>query len=365
MRSMKKILITFNHPAPYKVRLFNELSKTFDLHVIFERKSASDRNKLFYFEEKFNFKLHKIHGIKIGTEGLLSFGIRKHLKRHEYDLVIMNGYSHFPEMNAISYLKKHRIPYVLYINGGTIKKESALKAKIKRHFIKQANAYFSPDEQSNKYLEYYGAKKTTILNYPYSTIYESEIVEDKPNKLEIREKLGIKFDKMFVSSGQLIKRKNYLSLVEEWQKFPENYGLFLIGDGKQRREIERLIKEENIRNVVLTGFLPREKTFEYFRASDAFLFPSKEDIYGHVINEAMSQGIPVISSTKVNSATKLIKDGINGYLLESLKGPKFVDSVQNVLKLKSFKACIDTAKQNTIEKMAESHIRMINEVIGK
>ena len=362
---MKKVLIVFNHPAPYKVRLFNALSKHFDLHVIFERRSASDRNKGFYFEEKYNFTTHKIHGIKVGTEGMLSHGVKKHLQKNEYDLIIMNGYSHYPEMNAISYLKKWKVPYVLYINGGTIKKESGLKAKIKTHFIKLANAYFSPDEESNKYLEYYGANPKHILNYPYSTIYENEIVSDKPDKEKLRKELGINFDKVFVSAGQLIKRKNYLSLVKEWAKFPGNYGLFLIGDGKQRKEIEALIKEKNLKNVVLTGFLSREKMFDYFKASDAFLFPSKEDIYGHVINEAMSQGLPVISTNKVNSASKLIEDGVNGYLLENLEGEKFANSIDKVLKLDSFKACVSTAKENTIEKMTEVHVNMINEVLGK
>ena len=362
---MKKILIVFNHPAPYKVRLFNELSKNFDLHVIFERGSASDRNKGFYFEEDFNFTTHKIHGIKFGREGLLSFGVKKHLKHNKYDLVIMNGYSHFAEMCAISYLKKKKIPYVLYINGGTVKKESSLKQKLKRHFIQGAYAYFSPDEQSNKYLEYYGADRTKILNYPYSTIYEKEIVKSKPNKEQIRQELGIKFDKVFVSAGQLIKRKNYLSLVKEWQKSPGNHGLFLIGDGKQRKEIETFIKENWHNNVVLTGFLNREKMFKYFQAADVFLFPSKEDIYGHVINEAMSQGIPVISTNKVNSAIKLVKDGTNGYLLENLVGDEFRNAIKKLLNKDCFDVCVSSAKENTIEKMSAVHVKMINEVLGK
>ena len=365
MRSMKKILIVFNHPAPYKVRLFNELSKNFDLHVIFERKKASDRSKGFYFEEKYNFTTHKIHGINIGREGKLSRGVKKHLQKYEYDLVIMNGYSHFPEINAINFMKKWKMPYVLYINGGTIKKESGLKYKIKHHFIKQAHAYFSPDEASNKYLEYYGANPKHILNYPYSTIYENEILKEKPNKADLRKELGINFEKVFVSAGQLIKRKNYLSLVEEWQKFRENHALFLIGDGKQRKEIEALIKEKKLKYVILTGFLSREQMFKYFKAADAFLFPSKEDIYGHVINEAMSQGLPVVSTNKVNSATKLIKGGVNGYLLENLEGEELKKAVNDVLKLDAFDACISTAKENIIEKMAEAHVKMINEVLGK
>ena len=362
---MKKVLIVFNHPAPYKVRLFNELSKSFDLHVIFERKAASDRNKGFYFEEKYNFTTHKIHGIKVGREGFISKGVRRHLQYNEYDLVIMNGYSHHAEMKAIDWMKKWHAPYVLYINGGTIKKESSLKRKIKQHYISRANAYFSPDEESNKYLVYYGANPKKIYNYPYSTIYENEIVKEKPDKAKLRKELGIGFDKAFVSSGQLIARKNYLSLVKEWKKYPENYGLFLIGDGKQRKEIENLIKTENIKNVVLTGFLPRQEMFKYFQASDAFLFPSKEDIYGHVINEALSQGIPVVSTNKVNSSVKLIKDSKNGFLLESLTGLELENAIKKVLEMDSYKECIETAKENTIEKMAERHVEMIKEVAGE
>ena len=277
----------------------------------------------------------------------------------------MNGYSHFAEMNAIKWLQKSKTPYVLYINGGTIKKESNLKRKIKTRYISGAQAYFSPDEESNKYLVYYGAEEKKILNYPYSTIFEHEIVKEKLHKAELRKELGINFDKVFVSAGQLIERKNYLSLVKEWKKFPGNYGFFLIGDGKQRKEIEDLIKAENINNVVLTGFLGREEMFKYFRASDAFLFPSKEDIYGHVINEALSQGIPVISTDKVNSAVKLIKNNENGFLLNELKGKQFENAINEILKLETFDSCIKTAKENTIEKMANRHKEMINEVIGK
>lgn len=360
---MKKVLIVFNHPAPYKVRLFNKLSSYFDLHVIFERDSASDRNKGFYFEEQYNFTLHKIKGLKIGRENFISNGIKRHLKKNKYDLIIMNGYSQFAEMKAISYLKKNNIPYVLYINGGTIKNDSFIKRRIKSHYIKGASAYFSPDKSSNNYLVHYGADKNKIYNYPYSTIFEKEISYQKPDKQNLRKELGIHFDCVFVSSGQLIRRKNYLSLVREWKKFPENYGFFLIGDGKQRKKIENLIKNENLKNVILTGFLSREKMFEYFKAADCFLFPSTEDIYGHVINEAFSQGLPVISTCKVNSAVKLVKEGKNGFLLEKLEGDSLKNSIETVLKSDFFINCIQTAKDNTIERMVESHVELLTEVM--
>lgn len=361
--SMKKVLIVFNHPAPYKVRLFNELSKSFDLHVIFERGSASDRNSKFYFENKYNFTTHKIKGLPLGKENILSSGVKNHIKNNKYDLIIMNGYSQLAEMKAISFMKKSDIPYLLYINGGIIKRESKLKKAIKTHFISGAKAYLSPDEQSNKYLVYYGAEENRIFNYPYSTIFENEIIKNNQEKAKIRQENGIKFEKVFVSSGQLIRRKNYLSLIEAWKQIPSEYGLYIFGDGKQKNKIIKCIKKNNLNNVVLEGFQSRENMFKFFSCADGFLFPSKEDIYGHVINESLSQGLPVISTNKVNSAVKLINDGKNGYLLSKIDGASLLTAINKLSENDHFDECVKTAKENTIEKMSIRHIEIINEVL--
>ena len=148
---MKKVLIVFNHPAPYKVRLFNELSKYFDLHVIFERNKAKDRSNSFYFEQNYSFKIHNVKGLKLGRENFISNKIVKHVKQNQYDLIIMNGYSQFAELKTIKYLHKQNIPYVLYINGGIINQsESKFKKNLKTKYISGAKAYISPDKQSNK-----------------------------------------------------------------------------------------------------------------------------------------------------------------------------------------------------------------------
>lgn len=364
IRSMKKVLIVFNHPAPYKVRLFNELSKFFDLHVIFERQTNKDRNKAFYFEENYKFTQHKIKGIAIGKENFISNGLVKHLKQNKYDLIIMNGYSQFAEMKAIKYLKKQNIPYVLYINGGIINaKESRFKKNLKTRYISGAESYFSPDLESNKYLEYYGADESRILNYPYSTIFESEIAEEQIDKNSLRKELNIDAPKMFVCSGQLIKRKNVLSLVKEWKNYPEDYVLYLIGDGNQKKEICDFIQENNMKNVILTGFMPRNNTLKYLKAANAFCFPSNEDIYGHVVNESLSQGTPVISTKHANSSLKLIKNNENGFLLNSLTGNELKDAIEFCLSNDLSKKCISVAKENTIELMTNTHVEMINKVI--
>ena len=356
---MKKVLFVFNHPAPYKVRLLNKLSEFLDLDVIFERHKASDRNKAFYYERDYKFNLLPIKGIKVGAENFISKGIVKAIKRRHYDYVIMNGYSTFTEMKAIKYLKSIGEPYCLYINGGIINRdEPRWKTNLKRKYISGAEFYMSPDENSDNYLVYYGAIQSLIKSYTYSTVYESEIIKSLPSEKEIRdlkEDLHIYADKVYVSCGQLIKRKNYIDLIKAWPN-DKNKVLIIIGDGKQRKHIQNLIKKNSIRNVKLIGYQQRERMFDYYKIANGFIFPSRKDIYGHVINEALSQGLPVISFENVNSAKKLIEEGKNGYIVNSIE-----DLISSLEKLDRCdkKYCVEIAKKNTIEIMVEEHKKIL------
>ncbi len=360
-----KILIVFNHIAPYKVRLFNEISKFHDLTVIFERTTASDREKEFYSENKFNFKTIFLHGLKFGTENTLSNGVVKHLKDNQYDLIIMNGYSKVPELLAIKYLKKHSIPYGLYINGGIIHKESKCKKNFKTKYISGASFYMSPDKRSDAYLEYYGANKNLIYNYPYATIYEKEIL-DKPLSKEEREQLKIKlnvpYKNIYVSCGQLIERKNYKALLKNWTRMNNENHLLIFGTGKQEKELKQFVADNNLTNVHFMGFKSKKELFEYYRVSEAFLFPSKEDIFGHVINEALSQGIPAITSDNVNSGLKLIKNGFNGFVVENFDEDKVIKAINELKGKDVFANCVNTAKNNTYEVMVKNHLDIFKEV---
>lgn len=366
-----RLLIVFNHPAPYKVRFFNELAKSVDLTVIFERTSASDRNAQFYDEKKYLFKSVFIDGLKIGHENICTTKVAKYInKNHDaFDLIIMNGYSQFAELFAIRLMKKKHIKYALYINGGIIKQnESTFKKRFKRKYISGADLYFSPDSNSNDYLIHYGASKDKIKNYSYSTIYEKDVLEaplSKENKIKLREKLGIECRECFISTGQFIERKNFLGLIKIWKNQPHDHLLILVGGGSQQELYEHYIFNNKIDNVLLFPFMKQKELFEYFRASDVFIFLSKEDIYGHVINEAMSQGLKIISSESVNSARKLIVDGVNGFLVdfdnEDLIKQRIID-----IRTKDFGALsLESARKNTIEIMAKEHIEILKEYLEK
>ena len=84
-----KVLIVFNHPAPYKVLIFNELCKYVDLTVLFERNKAKNRPDEFYSMNKYDFKSITLTDSYIGNEGSLSNNVKKYIKEHheEFDLI--------------------------------------------------------------------------------------------------------------------------------------------------------------------------------------------------------------------------------------------------------------------------------------
>ena len=362
-----KVLIVFNHPAPYKVDLFNMLAKDIDLDVIFERKKASDRPDDFYSKNEYHFNAIFLKHGAFSRENSNTGELKRYLKKHynEYDLVIMNGWSTLTEMRALSYLKRHHLPYVFYINGGVIKKESKIKYLIKKHYIYGAFSYFSPSKVANEYLMHYGVKEENINLYHYSTIKDNDVL-DKPltkeEKEYYRKKYHLPEGRLFISACQFIPRKNNLFLLECFKGLKEQ--LILIGDGPEKELYERYIKDNKMDNVTLLPFMKQEELFEYFKGADFFITLSKEDIYGHTINEAMAKGLPVIASDKIVAALELIKNNVNGFVLPLDNKKSIINAITNIDTQLSINA-INKAKGQTLETTAKDHIEIFKRVKEK
>ena len=359
-----KILFVFNHPAPYKVRLFNEICKSIELDVIFERKSASDRPADFYNCNKYNFNVMFLKKGAFSRENSNTGELKKYIAENfkKYDLIVMNGYSTLTEIRAIKYLQRHHIPYVMYVNGGVIRKESFFKKKFKTDLVKGAFHFFSPCEEANEYLAYYGARKSKISNYIYSTVYEKDVIDaplSDADKQLLRAKYNLPSGKIFVSAAQFISRKNNVQLITEFIGRKE--ALLLIGSGPEKEEYERIIRDNKLTNVIIKDFLPKDELFKLMRCCDYFVTLSKEDIFGHTLNEAMACGLPVISSRNVVASHHLIKEGYNGYLVD-LDDHKEIQKALDSVKSSMSQNAINTAKENTIEESAKMHVELFKEV---
>ena len=94
----------------------------------------------------------------------------------------------------------------------------------------------------------------------------------------------------------------------------ESFRLLLIGEGSLKGELEKTAVQWGLEDcVTFTGNIPNEELPAYLQASDLFLFSSKSETQGIVIQEALASGCPVIA-IRANGVEDTIEDGCNGYL---------------------------------------------------
>ncbi len=348
-----RVLIIFNHPAPYKVSIFNELAKYVDLTVLFERTKAKDRPDAFYSVNNYNFKHLFLTDGYFGREGSLSSDVKKYIKENHqnFDLILMNGYSHLAEIKAIRYMHKHKIKFGLLINGGIAKpKEIFLKKAYKSSLIKTADYYLSPSIHSNDYLLYYGSGSKPIYNYSYSNYSKDEISSASKEEIQkIREKFHLPLDKkIFINPSQFIERKNNLFLMSLFKNRDDV--LLLVGQGKLKEQYLKFIKDNNLNNVIVLPFQNKKELFDLYKASDVHITLSKHDIFGHTILESFANGTPVISSDRVISSIEYIKDGYNGYIvslddIDNIK--KAMDTCSKKLSENALKSALNNTYENS------------------
>ena len=107
--------------------------------------------------------------------------------------------------------------------------------------------------------------------------------------------------------------------------------------------------------------MKKEKLVQYYKAADLFALPTREDIWGLVINEAMAYGLPVITTDKCVAGLELVEDGVNGYIIPTEDSEILADRIQKVLQKDTAQMgarSLEKIRNYTIENMVKAHIQI-------
>lgn len=361
-----KVLFLANLPSPYRAMFFCELGKLCDLTVLYERRSASDRNEKWVAHTEKTYREIYLDGKPLGTDNSLSFAILSYLKKETYDRCVIGMYSTGTAMIAISYLRLHKIPFIINTDGGFIKQENRLKRTLKRSLMRSASAWLSTGELAADYLTYYGAKAERIYQYPFTSVSRAEVLDQPlsaPEKERLRRKLGMTGQKIAISVGQFIPRKGYDVLVQALPLLRTEVELYIVGGTKQ--QFEALVGRPLPEHVHSIDFLEREELFDYYRASDLFILPTREDVWGLVVNEAMACGLPVITTKRCAAGTELVQQGQNGYLVPVGDAGMLAEKIDQVFDAdyrRMGENSLDVIRTYTFETMAQRHMQIFEDM---
>ena len=131
----------------------------------------------------------------------------------------------------------------------------------------------------------------------------------------------------FINIGFLDKKKEQIMLIEAFTNVFKNnkdVTLTIVGNGVEYDNLNNLIKKLNMqKQIKLYGVASRKEVLELLQNSNAFVLSSEYETFGVVIIEAMSCGLPVIS-TKCGGPESILINEKLGKLVD-----KNIDSLSN------------------------------------
>lgn len=162
----------------------------------------------------------------------------------------------------------------------------------------------------------------------YNSVDSTKFYPVNPEaKQKIRQQLGLPTDKLlaiFVGSG--FERKGLKAAIEAVAT-QTNWHLIVVGKDKKQPSYKKFAQQLHADNRIhFVGV--QTQTLNFYQAADVLLLPTLYDPFPNVILEAMSCGLPVITSTKCGGA-EFITDGCQGYVTDALN----IEAIANSLSI--------------------------------
>jgi glycosyltransferase involved in cell wall biosynthesis len=154
------------------------------------------------------------------------------------------------------------------------------------------------------------------------------------DRLTARHQLGLPTEApILLYVGRLDREKNLDFLLRAFEAIAYRLPaarLVLGGTGTEERRLKRLASQLRLDpKILFAGSVPQEKTAEYYRAADFFLFASETETQGLVIAEAHASGLPVVA-VRACGVDEVVRDGVTGLLVPASTG-LFASAVHSLL----------------------------------
>lgn len=332
MKKSIKLLIVTNILTPYTIARYTAISKMngIELSVLIQAKSEPNRTWNFYEYDNLNFSCNLLPGfnLKLGKKESSNFHInykvKKNILKNKPDVVIIVGWNNPASYLAARICKKNNIPLIAW--SGSTKNEPSLFRTLGVPAIKwlhrQCSAFVAYGTAAKELLvDYWGIdeKKIFILGNPVdNAFFSKESQKAKEHKIIVHD--VFKNKKIILFIGQLVKRKGILDLIVAFEyiskKHPDAH-LVIAGKGNLKKKLTNYINQIRPNNIHLIGHYNQNDLPKLYAHSTLFCLPSREEVWGLVINEAMACGIPVVASDVCGACKDLILPGKTGLIFKT------------------------------------------------
>lgn len=281
---------------------------------------------------------------------------RNSLRKRSY-CFIYERYALF-DFSSVFLKKKHKIPLILEVNGLFNSKDKthdrktvllSLGSYLEKQLIGASDLIIVVSTFLKETLIRMGVPPGKILLLPNAV--DMEHFQNKSGE-NIRDKYGLNNKRIigFVGSFDTWHGLDLLvECIEDIHILRKDAHLLLVGDGKERKRVEKLIGNKKLESVVtITGLIPHSEIPSYIAAMDIGTMPDSNNFGSPLkIFEYMAKAKPVVSA-RYGPTSEIIKDGFNGLLFEPNNCKEFVKLITKLLEDHELRETLGTAARKDV-----------------
>ena len=238
-------------------------------------------------------------------------------------------------------------PYYHPFNRGYNRMAKVFDAFFLRRYKRLKTPFLTKSEFARSYLEQKGLRRVRTVGVGLDVSFFG-----KEGALEIARRKG-PLELLYL--GVLTERRNVLFLLDIAKTLKArgiDYSLTVIGqfgDEDYKRRFWKTVTTHGLEGTVRHVPLVEQKDLpEVYGKSDIFLFPTRYDIFGMVLLEAMHFGKAVLS-TQNGGSDMLIEDGVNGYAMTEADAEAWADRICILAARPDLRASIGAEAKKTVD----------------
>jgi glycosyltransferase involved in cell wall biosynthesis len=308
-----RIAVIANMVDPNRVALFERVERHdgIELLVVYETGMEANRSWQVPPDLPYRHSVMRSASIdlrRLGTDAYLHLPLRplEPIRTFRPDVVVAAGggiWSSPANIAAFAHRRRERWAFVPWW-GSFRKEQPSLARRLSepwvRHFLAHSDLCLAYGTRAVRELQRLGVAASAIRCVPNS------VPDSKPGAANRKPHRPVRF--LYV--GQLIPRKGVSELLEAFSQLGDAE-LCVAGDGPLRALVSQAVRKGRLKYV---GHVDRTALQQLYSESDVLVLPSRYEVWGLVINEALAHGLPVIATQAVGAVDDLLVDDMNGYV---------------------------------------------------
>ncbi|GAB3333766.1 hypothetical protein GCM10027299_41590 [Larkinella ripae] len=352
---MKKIVFINSHPIQYFAPLYKYMNEQgLDVDAWYASKGSLNTTMDKDFGVKIKWDIPLLEGYKYrffknmswkpshanGFWGLINLGMLVELFRIPKSVVIVHGWHYFTNFLVIMLgkIKGHTVCLRNETPLSHEKHKTGWKQKMKYFYFQhilfpRVDYFLFIGSQNRLFYKSFDVPDNRLLKCPYA-VDNNRFDKTEIDVEAIRKNYNIQEDdKVILFSAKYVDKKKPLDLLEAFKNIDsKNCWLIMVGEGKLRAEMEKFISDNQLKNVLLTGFVNQSVIAQFYAISDVFVMCSTiGETWGLSVNEAMNFNLPVVISDLTGCSDDLVLEGVNGYVFKTGDTNELSAKIKSVL----------------------------------